>query len=118
MFLADNTSVEWSRAAVGIEGSGPSFLTTSHMKQREAGMIPFMRGQLSYYYNLRIYDHSHPNHSTPSGLDTLVKYNKEVKDIQAFRAISDTFGAFGCNVIFRIYHEKEFHPYKLPPKQR
>ena len=68
-FLAKNTSVEWSHAKTGQEGSkGLNFISSSHHEERESTMTSLIRKQLKYGYSVRTINHSHPgNTRIPSG---------------------------------------------------
>ncbi len=68
-FMADNTKVEWSQMKLGKKGSGPSFITTSHSADSEAGSPDLFYRQIRYGYTYREDNHNHPGRTArPSGL--------------------------------------------------
>ncbi|MCM1450953.1 MAG: hypothetical protein NC102_01675, partial [Clostridium sp.] len=68
-FFAKNTDVEWSQAKTGFEETGPSYISTSHMHDKEAGMTHMINHMLIYGYTVREINHSHPENSAPSKSD-------------------------------------------------
>lgn len=64
-FLANNTKVEWSQTFIGINTSGKSIISTSHIRNAEAGQGYL----LSNGWTIRGHNHSHPFHIIPSPSD-------------------------------------------------
>lgn len=61
-FLANNTKVEWSQTFIGLNNSGKSIISTSHVRNAEAG-----QGYLfSNGWTIRGHNHSHPFSNNPS----------------------------------------------------
>ena len=55
-FLANNTKVEWSQTFIGFNNSGKSIISTSHIRNAEAGQGYL----LSNGWTIRGHNHSHP----------------------------------------------------------
>lgn len=112
-FLADNTSVEWNLATGGWIASGTynDYITTSHSKGNEIGIVSLIENQLSKgYYLLHLY-HNHTNGSAfPSGLGYNVYDGFEMGDKQHAGWVSSIFGD---DVRFSIYvpNKKQFVSY-------
>ena len=64
-FLAKNTKVEWSQTFIGFNNSGKSIISTSHIKNAEAGQGYL----LSNGWTIRGHNHSHPFSMNPSQSD-------------------------------------------------
>ena len=64
-FLANNTKVEWSQTFIGFNNSGKSIISTSHIRNAEAGQGYL----LSNGWTIRGHNHSHPFGMKPSQSD-------------------------------------------------
>jgi RHS repeat-associated protein len=71
-FLSVNTKVEWSFISTKIGSSENGFITTSHDKATETGVIVLLESKLlKQDYKIIFANHNHPgNTSTPSGNGT------------------------------------------------
>ena len=80
-FFARSTGVEWCHVKTGIAGEkGLNFITTSHQKAEEYGMLYVFRKRL-YSYTIREWNHNHPKNTIdPSGS---IESGKNKGDIQA-----------------------------------
>ena len=64
-FLTTNTKVEWSQTFIGLNNSGKSIISTSHIRNAEAGQGYL----LSNGWTIRGHNHSHPFSMNPSQSD-------------------------------------------------
>jgi len=99
-FMSDHTTVEVGHTKLGNEGAkGLNYISTSHEETRESGAASLIMGQFRHGYNIREFNHSHPNNPFPSGL------NDGSKDINMSRVITRIATSQGMNApTFNIYY--------------
>jgi len=107
-FLSNNVTgspsqVEFSQAMTGIaEDKGLNFITTSHERRKESGMMYLLNGQLLNGYTIRELNHSHPVSRTPSGSDVPGSLSG---DLGFAKIVKDILRAKGQSIPkFHIYH--------------
>ncbi|MCQ2142774.1 MAG: DUF6443 domain-containing protein [Bacteroidales bacterium] len=98
-FLATNSDVEWSHVMLGNEGeSGLNFITSSHDKTYDKGIMNLVNWQLRFGYTARRFDHSHPNNDNqPSGI------SNDTEDGDTYLARYIRSHVQGENIVFSIF---------------